>query len=328
MERGKKRGSLTYEEINAVFENVEDVNPERIDELFEEIAAMNIEIVDEQKEEKPAQDGSDDNAADTLPAGLSLDDPVRMYLKEIGRVPLLSMDDEKRLAMAIEAGELEAEATPATEPSRWKATYCSQTHPRGRRLSAPGESRSPRECAPESLSVSLHGADCVHGEHFALGSNAFGQIALGLKLDRLHSERRQQRAIRDERKAATGGEPGVTENVLLYAHDNVATLAADPRSIFNLYRALITLRRTTPALMAGSYAPVATTSDLLAYKREYAGSALLIVLNLGAERISIGSDTMVFSGEILLSTRLDRADETVSGGLVLRGDEGLIIRLQ
>ena len=109
MERGKKRGSLTYEEINAVFENVEDVNPERIDELFEEIAAMSIEVVDEQKDEKPAQDGSDDNAADTLPAGLSLDDPVRMYLKEIGRVPLLSMDDEKRLAMAIEAGELEAQ---------------------------------------------------------------------------------------------------------------------------------------------------------------------------------------------------------------------------
>ena len=44
MERGKKRGSLTYEEINAVFENVEDVNPERIDELFEEIAAMSIEV--------------------------------------------------------------------------------------------------------------------------------------------------------------------------------------------------------------------------------------------------------------------------------------------
>jgi RNA polymerase primary sigma factor len=109
MERGKKRGSLTYEEINAVFENVEDVNPERIDELFEEIAAMSIEIVDEQKEEKPAQDGAEENAADTLPAGLSLDDPVRMYLKEIGRVPLLSMDDEKRLAMAIEAGELEAQ---------------------------------------------------------------------------------------------------------------------------------------------------------------------------------------------------------------------------
>jgi RNA polymerase primary sigma factor len=108
IERGKKRGSLSYEEINAVFENVEEVVPERIDELFEEIAAIGIEIVDEQKEEKPAADG-EEPAADPLPAGLSLDDPVRMYLKEIGRVPLLSMEDEKNLAMAIEAGELEAQ---------------------------------------------------------------------------------------------------------------------------------------------------------------------------------------------------------------------------
>ena len=97
---------MTYEEINSVFENVEDVDPERIDELFEEIAAMGIEIVDEQKEEKPAPKRP--KTADALPAGLSLDDPVRMYLKEIGRVPLLSMDEEKQLAMAIEAGELEA----------------------------------------------------------------------------------------------------------------------------------------------------------------------------------------------------------------------------
>ena len=66
----------------------------------------------------------------------------------------------------------------------------------------------------------------------------------------------------------------------------------------------------------------------MAYRREYDGNALLIVLNLGANPISIGSDTMAFPGEILLSTNLDRSDETASGGLELRGDEGLIIRLR
>ncbi|MBV8245645.1 MAG: RNA polymerase sigma factor RpoD [Candidatus Eremiobacteraeota bacterium] len=105
IERGKKRGSLTYEEINAVFDNAEDVNPERIDELFEEIAGMGIEILDEQKEEKPEEAEEEE---EPIPAGLALDDPVRMYLKEIGRVPLLSMEDEKSLAMRIEAGEREA----------------------------------------------------------------------------------------------------------------------------------------------------------------------------------------------------------------------------
>jgi RNA polymerase primary sigma factor len=106
IERGKKRGSLSYEEINTAFDNVEDVNPERIDELFEEIAAVGIEVVDEQKEEKEEKE-TDETPEEVIPAGLALDDPVRMYLKEIGRVPLLSMEDEKNLAMAIEAGERE-----------------------------------------------------------------------------------------------------------------------------------------------------------------------------------------------------------------------------
>jgi alpha-glucosidase len=105
-------------------------------------------------------------------------------------------------------------------------------------------------------------------------------------------------------------------------------LAADARSVLNLYRALIELRKAKPELVAGSYGPVATIGDLLAYRREYAGNALLIVLNLGADPISIGPETMAFPGEILLSTNLDRSGEIACGGLDLGGNEGLIIRLR
>jgi alpha-glucosidase len=69
----------------------------------------------------------------------------------------------------------------------------------------------------------------------------------------------------------------------------VANLSADTRSILNLYHALIELRKA-PELVAGSYAAVATTGDLLAYRREYGGDALLIVLNLGSDPIRFRSD--------------------------------------
>ncbi len=105
--RGKTQGSLTYEEINTTFDVLDEISPEQLDEFFEEITAAGIEIVDEQKDEKPEAEREEEVEA-TIPDGLSLDDPVRMYLKEIGRVPLLSMEQEKSLAMRIEAGELES----------------------------------------------------------------------------------------------------------------------------------------------------------------------------------------------------------------------------
>jgi RNA polymerase primary sigma factor len=105
--RGKSQGSLTYEEINAAFDALEEVTPEQLDEFFEEITAAGIEIVDDQKDEKPEAEGEEE-PEEPIPDGLSLDDPVRMYLKEIGRVPLLSMEQEKSLAMRIEAGEMES----------------------------------------------------------------------------------------------------------------------------------------------------------------------------------------------------------------------------
>jgi RNA polymerase primary sigma factor len=105
--RGKSQGSLTYEEISAAFDVLEEISPEQLEEFFEELAAAGIELAEEQKDEKPEAE-REEEAAETVPDGLSLDDPVRMYLKEIGRVPLLSMEQEKSLAMRIEAGELEA----------------------------------------------------------------------------------------------------------------------------------------------------------------------------------------------------------------------------
>ncbi len=103
--RGKSRGSLTQEEIYSALETLEDVTPEQIDELFEELSGMGIEIDDDQKDEK---ESAEEEAEEQIADGLSLDDPVRMYLKEIGRVPLLSMEEEKAFAMRIEAGEIEA----------------------------------------------------------------------------------------------------------------------------------------------------------------------------------------------------------------------------
>ena len=109
------------------------------------------------------------------------------------------------------------------------------------------------------------------------------------------------------------------------AHENVANLADDTRSILNLYKALIRLRRARPELVSGNYAPVAAEGDLLLYRREADGAAILVALNLGAEPVSVSSDTIGLHGQILLSTHLDRTAEAVDGSLDLRGNEGVVI---
>jgi alpha-glucosidase len=112
-----------------------------------------------------------------------------------------------------------------------------------------------------------------------------------------------------------------------YVQENVENLGGDRHSILSLYRALIELRKATPQLAVGAYVPIVATGDLLAYRRENQGTALLIILNLGSNPASISSDVIGYGGEILLSTNLDRAGESVRNGLDLREDEGLIINL-
>jgi alpha-glucosidase len=110
-----------------------------------------------------------------------------------------------------------------------------------------------------------------------------------------------------------------------YVRENAANLAADKQSILSLYRALIRLRKQTPALVSGAYVPLAAEGELLLYKRQDDEGSLLIALNLGDEPVSVRSDSIGLGGEILLSTMMDREGEAVGETLELRGNEGVIL---
>ncbi|HUC93174.1 MAG TPA: RNA polymerase sigma factor RpoD [Paenibacillus sp.] len=117
IEQGKKRSSLTYKEIMEKLSPF-DQDPEQIDEFFEQLDDVGIEVVNENEDDHHPLGGSNDEERENdefnfdddlaLPPGIKINDPVRMYLKEIGRVPLLSADDEVELAKRIENGDEEA----------------------------------------------------------------------------------------------------------------------------------------------------------------------------------------------------------------------------
>ncbi|WP_170311533.1 RNA polymerase sigma factor RpoD [Vallitalea okinawensis] len=98
----KKKNVLEYTEIMDFFQDL-NLNPDQIDKIYEYLESQGIDVLgiidaEEEEEEEDINDIS-------LPEGINIDDPVRMYLKEIGKVPLLSADEEVKLAKRMEEGD-------------------------------------------------------------------------------------------------------------------------------------------------------------------------------------------------------------------------------
>ncbi len=109
---------------------------------------------------------------------------------------------------------------------------------------------------------------------------------------------------------------------------NVQALDADPNSILTLYRRLLEVRRAHAALSIGDYEPVAMTGDLLAYVRRRHDERFLIALNLGTGPYALSLESLRMIGRTVLSTYLDRMDETPVKMIALRADEGVIVALE
>ena len=111
VKKAKAKGKITYEELAKELENT---NPDQIDKVFDAFEEMGVNINDDFEDEpdiddlKEVEDLKLDEITETSYEGISVDDPVRMYLREIGKIPLLSYDKELELAKRILEGDEEA----------------------------------------------------------------------------------------------------------------------------------------------------------------------------------------------------------------------------
>ena len=138
-----KKNVLDNKEILNYFHG-EILSPEQLDQIYDFLENHHVDVLrmddDEDMEPELFEDGEEEEPIDvdnldlSIPDGVSLDDPVRMYLKEIGKVPLLSPDEEIELAKKIELGDEEAKKKLAESNLRLVVSIAKRYAGRGMQL--------------------------------------------------------------------------------------------------------------------------------------------------------------------------------------------------